>query len=130
MNNMQTKWWMHFVPECYFDTVLLRKILQTNEKLIHRRGCNNVVNDLNKRLVDDFAVGIIDKDKYDLDYLKNCEVLYNANKLLLWKHKNRLQFVIQLNPPLEKWVIELLDENDLNIEDFGYPRDYKRLKQQ
>jgi hypothetical protein len=116
--------------ECYFDTVLLRKILQTNERLIHRRGCNNVVNDLNKRLIDDFAVGIIDKDKYELDYLKDCEVLYDADKLLLWKHKNRLQFVIQLNPPLEKWVVELLDENNLNIEDFGYPRDYKRLKQQ
>ena len=32
--------------------------------------------------------------------------------------------------PLEKWVIEILDENKLVIEDFGYSRNYKELKRQ
>ena len=130
MNNIEKSWWMHFVPECYFDTILLRKLLLTNKRLVHRKGCNNVVNDLNKRLVDKFAVGIIDKDKNELDYIKDCEVLFDGNKLVLWKHKNRMQFVFQINPPLEKWVIEIMDENNLQIEDFGYSRSYKKLKRQ
>ncbi len=130
MNNLEQSWWMHFVPECYFDTILLRRLLQTNKRLVHRKGSNNVVNDLNNRLVDKFAVGIIDKDKNKLDYINDCEVVFDENKLILWKHKNRMQFLFQINPPLEKWVIEIMDENNLQIENFGYSRNFKKLKRQ
>src|SRR5665647_2087626 len=112
MIDFEKRWWLYFVPECYFDTVLLKKLLQTDKRLVHRKGCNNVVNDLNsKRLADFFAVALIDKDKTELNYLKDCTVLHDSDKLVLWKHKDRKQFVIQLNPPLEKWVIEILDEH-------------------
>lgn len=131
MANFEDSWWMYFVPECFFDTVLLKKLMQTNKRLIHRKGCNNVVNDLDStRLKDSFAVALIDKDKRDLDYLKECTVLYEENKLVLLKHKNRKHFIIQLNPPLENWIIEVLQENGLRIEDFGYSKDYKKLKKQ
>ena len=131
MINFENSWWLYFVPECYFDTVLLKKLLQTNKRLVHRKGCNNVVNDLNsKRLESTFAVALIDKDKIELNYLKECKILYDADKLILWKHANRNHFIIQLNPPLEKWVIEILDENKMIIEDFGYSRNYKELKRQ
>ena len=131
MSKFEDNWWLYFVPECYFDTILLRKLLQTNKRLVHRKGCTNVVADLNsKRLVDSFAVAIVDKDKTELDYLKKCTVLYNADKIILWKHQERQQFVIQLNPPLEKWVVEILDENGMAIEDFEYTRDFKKLKKQ
>jgi hypothetical protein len=131
MNNFENFWWLHFIPECYFDTLLVRKLLQTNKRLVHRKGCTNVVADLNsKRLMDSFAVAIVDKDKTELDYLKSCHLYYDANKIKLWKHKERQQFVIQLNPPLEKWVMEILTENGMAIEEFGYDSDYKRLKKQ
>ncbi|HET7119555.1 MAG TPA: hypothetical protein VFI29_23865 [Hanamia sp.] len=83
-----------------------------------------------KRLISLFAVAIIDKDKTELNYLNECKVHYNAEKLILWKHEKRNHFIIQLNPPLEKWVIEILNENKLKIEDFGYSRNYKELKRQ
>jgi hypothetical protein len=131
MDKFEEYWWLYFVPECYFDTVLLRKLLQTNKRLMHRKGCNNVVRDLDSdRLRHLFAVALIDKDKKELDYLKRCIVVYDANKIILWKHQERPQFVIQLNPPIEKWIIEILDENGLGIDDFGYARDYKKLKKQ
>ncbi len=131
MNNFEENWYLHFVPECYFDTVLLKKIFQTSERLMHRKGCNNVVNDLDsERLRDGFAVAVIDKDKRELKFLKSCTILYDANKIILWKHKDRLQFVIQLNPPLEDWIVTILEENGLRIEDFGYLKDFKKLKKQ
>ena len=131
MVNFEKDWWLYFVPECYFDTVLLKKLLKTNKRLMHRKGCNNVIRDLEStRLKDLFAVAIIDKDKTELNYLKECKILYNANKLILWKHEMQSHFIIQLNPPLEKWVIEMLDENNLKIEDFGYSRNYKKLKKE
>lgn len=131
MANFEDNWWLHFVPECYFDTVLLKKLLQTNKRLMHRKGCNNVVNDLdNDRLKDSFAVALIDKDKRELNYLSSCKIIYSADKIILWKHRDRLQFVIQLDPPLEQWVLEVLDENGLKIEYFGYSADFKKLKKQ
>ena len=46
MTNFEENWWLYFVPECYFDTVLVAKILRADKKrLLHRKGCNNVVND-------------------------------------------------------------------------------------
>lgn len=129
MVNFEDNWWLYFVPECFFDTVLLKKLLQTNKRLMHRKGCNNVVNDLrSKRLKNLFAVALIDKDKRTLDYLEDCEIKYDANKLRLLKHKNEHHYIIQLNPPLENWVVDILDENNLAIENFGYPRDFKKLK--
>ncbi len=131
MGNFESSWWQHFVPECFFDTVLLKKLLQTNNRLMHRKGCNNVANDLKSdRLKNLFAVAIIDKDKKELDYLKECEIKYDANKLLLLKHKTEKHYIIQLNPPLENWVVEILDENNLAIENFGYPRSFKKLKKE
>jgi hypothetical protein len=131
MMKFENNWWLYFVPECYFDTVLLKKLFQTNKRLMHRKGCNNVIRDLESdRLKNLFAVALIDKDKNDLNYLKECKIHYNASKLILWKHENQNHFIIQLNPPLEKWIIEILNENNLKIEDFGYSGDYKKLKRQ
>lgn len=131
MSKFEENWWSHFVPECYFDTVLTKALLQTKKRLFHKHGCNNVINVLDKeRLKDDFAVAIIDRDKGEPDYLKSCKILFDGYKLILWKHKYKMQFIVQLNPPLEKWIVEILDENRLTIEEFGYPREFKRLKKQ
>jgi hypothetical protein len=90
------------------------------------KGCNNVVNELkSKRLKDDFAAAIIDKDKRQLEYLDECTILYDANRLLLYKHKSKLHFIIRLNLPLEKWIIDVLKEDGLRIEDFEYSGNYK-----
>ena len=127
-------WNSCFVPECFFDTVLFKKILQTNKRLKHTRGCFNVVNRfriINGKkgdLYDSFGVGMVDKDKRELDYLNECEKIVNHQNLILWKHKERQHFIIQLNPPLEKWVIEMLRSDNRSVEEFGYVNDWKILK--
>jgi hypothetical protein len=131
---MMENWHSHFVPECYFDTVLFKKILETNKRLKHTKGCNNVVNRfriINGKkgdLYDSFGVGMVDKDKKDLDFLYECEELINEQNFILWKHKERSHFIIQLNPPLEKWVIEILRSDKKSVGDFGYPANLKKLK--
>jgi hypothetical protein len=131
---MIENWHSHFVPECYFDTVLFKKILKTNERLKHRKGCNNVVNSFRivngKKgdLYDSFGVGMVDKDKNELDYLYECEAIIESDNLILWKHKERKHFVIQLCPPLEKWIVEILAADNRSVEEFGYSKDYKKLK--
>ena len=131
---MIENWHSHFVPECYFDTVLFKKILKTNKRLKHRKGCNNVVNSF--RIVkgkkgdlhDSFGVGMVDKDKRELDYLNECEALIETKNLILWKHKETQHFVIQLYPPIEKWIVEILKADNRGVEEFGYSSDFKKLK--
>lgn len=131
---MIENWHSHFVPECYFDTVLFKKILNTNKRLKHTHGCNNVINRfriINGKkgdLYDSFGVGMIDKDKKDLNYLRECEQLFNNENLILWKYPAKPHFIIQLNPPLEKWVIEMLKTDNKTVEDFGYSSNLKKLK--
>ena len=127
-------WNSCFVPECFFDTVLFKKILQTNKRLKHTRGCFNVVNRfriINGKkgdLYDSFGVGMVDKDKKELDYLDECDEIINLQNLILWKHQQRPHFIVQLNPPLEKWVIEMLKSDNKSVEEFGYVNDWKKLK--
>jgi hypothetical protein len=129
MKKYEEKWGMHFVPECYFDTVLLKALLETNKRVFHKKGCNNVINELRfKSLKDDFAVAVIDKDKNEIDYLRECWILIGLSGFVLWKHQTKLHFIIQINPPVEKWVLQILGENGLRIVDFGYPANFKKLK--
>jgi hypothetical protein len=131
---MIENWHTHFVPECYFDTVLFKKILKTNKRLKHRKGCNNVVNSFRivkgrkGDLYDSFGVGMVDKDKKELDYLNECVVIIGSDNLILWKHKEKQHFIIQLCPPIEKWVVEILNADNRSVEEFGYSKDFKKLK--
>jgi hypothetical protein len=117
-----------FVPECYFDTVLVRSILRIETALNHKKGCTNVIKAMKDgKLKDVFAVGIVDKDKKDLDYLNEFDG-YDFDKLILFKHKNKHHYIIQLNPPIERWVIEVADEGKVDLKKFGLPRDVGKLK--
>ena len=88
---------MNFVPECYFDTVLIKNILDVG-KVNHQHGCQTVLQELktSKRLKDDFAVGIIDKDKRVLKEIKDDfeEIReLSTENLILLKHKKKNHYI-------------------------------------
>jgi hypothetical protein len=96
--------------------------------LNHKKGCNNVVKAMREgQLQDMFAVGIVDKDKSELDYLAEFDE-YRFDKLILHKHKTKHHYIIQLDPPIEKWIIGVVDEAGMDLDDFGLPKDFERLK--
>lgn len=133
---MIDNWHNHFVPECYFDTVLFKKILETDRRLKHRKGCNNVVNSfriINGKkgdLHDTFGVGMVDKDKKELDFLNECDAIIESDNLILWKHKERYHFVIQICPPIEKWIVAILHGDNKRVEEFGYSSNLKKFKKE
>jgi len=117
-----------FIPECYFDTVLVKTILQLKDVINHQKGCNNVMKKMKDgNLNDRFAVGIVDNDNAVLNYFKEFNK-YEFDKFNLFEHKIKPQFVIQLNPPLEKWLLEVAKEAKISVEDFGLPTDIEKLK--
>jgi len=120
----------NFVPECFFDAVLVKAILGIKH-VNHQKGCPNVIKEIteSKRLKEDFAVGIIDKDKKELDYIKDeCIEHIKTNNLILLKHRTKQHYFIQLAPAIEKWILNIVEEGDINIEKFGIPRDLNKLR--
>lgn len=122
---------LHFIPECYFDTVLLKNILSV-QKVNHRQGCDNVIKEMKdgKRLKDDFAVALIDKDKKSIGYIKdNCDVVVQTEHLLLLKHRVKQHYIIQLVPAIEKWVLTVIEEGQVDLEGLDLQADLEVLKE-
>jgi hypothetical protein len=120
----------NFVPECYFDTVLVKTILNA-KRINHQKGCSNVVKEMTEsnKLKDDFAVGIIDKDKNELDYIKNnCEEKIRVNNLVLLKHRKKQHYFIQLSPAIEKWLLAAANEGEIDLVSFGLSYDLNKLR--
>lgn len=120
---------MNFVPECYFDTTLVKAILGV-KKVNHQKGCATVVKEMreSKLLKSDFAVGIIDKDKRELDYIKdNFKIEINSGNLILLKHKEKPHYIVQVSPAIEKWILNVAEEGNIDIGDFGLPTDLNKL---
>src|ERR1700733_5170759 len=117
---------MNFVPECFFDTLIVITILGI-KKVNHQKCCTKVANTMKR--IDDFAVGIIDKDKYQIEYLKEFDEHINTGNLILWVHKNKKKrhYFIQIVPAIEKWVLLVAKEANIKLSDFGLPTDLNKL---
>ena len=119
----------NFVPECFFDTVLVRTILKTKH-INHKKGCANVVKEIESgKLKDDFAVGIIDKDKKELKYIRDhCREEIKRENLILLKHREKQHYFVQLVPAIEKWILNTAEEANIDIESKGFPTDVYKLR--
>lgn len=115
-----------FMPECYFDTVLIKKIVKNNELVWHQKGCNNVVKKC-LSFKNTFNVGIIDKDKKELKELR----LFKSHSIkglnIYFKEENNVVF-IQFHPPVEKWIINICDEMGIDLNRFSLPSEVSKLK--
>lgn len=119
----------HILPECFTDTVLIKRIVPPITRYNHKKGCNSVAKEMQYgKLKDTFAVGIIDKDKNIIKYLNEFFVVDEiVGSLILWKHNDKHHFIIQICPELERWLINICREANLNLNDFGLSNDLKEL---
>ncbi len=118
----------HFdvLPECYVDTILVSKAL-SDSTCNHQKGCTNVAKVMSEKFHNSFAVGIIDKDKKDIDYFRNFRILATRNSLELSKHPEKHHYLIRLTPPLEKWLLQSLNNISVKPSDFGLPDELQAL---
>ena len=81
------------------------------------------------KLKDDFAVGIIDKDKKNLNYIRDefTEEIKHSNLILL-KHRTKQHYIIQLAPAIEVWIQNVADESGIKIQEFGLPSEMMLLR--
>ena len=110
------------IPECFADTLLIAMLVPTKNGYNHQHSCFKV--EATMKRINKFAVGIIDKDKRQIKYLDQFEIIDEVKgkgALILWRHKNLEvnHFIIQICPALEQWLKEVCEDENIDLTDFG-----------
>ena len=121
MNNLS------ILPECFVDTNLTETLLQ-GIGVNHQKGCGTVANRMKTTFNDAFAVGIIDKDKHQLEYLKQFTEVKKTDHLILHKHPQKHHYIIQITPAIEKFIIQSMNDAGLEKADYNLPDDFDKFR--
>lgn len=121
------------IPECYIDTNLTETITPPDKEAgfygyNHQKGCGTVALVMKRDLGDSFALGIIDKDKHAVDYLKEFDEVITTPSLILHKHKTRHHYIVQVCPAMEQFILNSAAAVGISLADYGLPTDLDRLK--
>lgn len=78
---------------------------------------------MQNKFKDKFAVGIVDKDKKELKYAQNFDLVISTGDLFLYKHKNNEihHYLIFIKPEIESWIIENAKLANINLKNFNLP---------
>lgn len=118
------------IPECYVDTNLVETLVPPKKQYNHQKGCGTVTKVMKEKFTNGFAVGIIDKDKKEVDYLKEFNELSKTDGLILHKHKTRPHYIIQIVPGMERFIFNCLADANLTPMDFELPEDLELFRKE
>ena len=110
------------IPECFIDKHLIEFLIKA--KVNHQHCCNNVIKALNNKK-DEFAIGIIDKDKRAVAYINDCKEIIKTEHLTLFKHKERNQYLITIFPAADRFIFNIAKEEGVNLSDFDLPTEFE-----
>ncbi|MES2701057.1 MAG: hypothetical protein V4649_00370 [Bacteroidota bacterium] len=108
------------IPECNIDTNLVNTFLGVEGKrgANHTKGVSTVSKKMQEKFSNSFSLGIIDKDKKEIAYLKEFEVLAGsiAEHSILYKHRTKHHYFIQLCPESEDWICSISKALGIDLE--------------
>lgn len=119
---------LSIIPECCIDTNLVETLVPPRKGYNHQKGCGTVTKVMKEHFADSFAVGIIDKDKKELDYLKEFSIIITKGNLELQKHNNRNHFIIRISPAMESFLLLNVAVAGISLEDFDLPSEFEQFK--
>lgn len=109
------------IPECYVDTNLIETLVPPQRGYNHQKGCGTVTKVMQKDFADSFAIGIIDKDKHQVDYLKEFETVSEIGSLTLHKHPQKHHYIIQISPAIERFLMDAASGTGISLSDYSLP---------
>ena len=118
----------HIIPECYIDTRIVKTLLPSKRRYNHQHGCYNVEKTVSVKFKGDFALGIVDKDKRLMKYLKECtSVCELPDFLQLFKHGSEKHYIILIKPAIERWIVNTAAMAGLSLPVYELPGDLDKL---
>jgi hypothetical protein len=116
------------IPECFVDTNLVETIAPPDDQYNHQKGCGTVTKVMQEKFADRFAVGIIDKDKKEVEYLKQFTEIHQAGSLILHKHPKRHHYIIQIAPAVEQFILYNAAAVGIDPANYQLPTDFEKFK--
>jgi hypothetical protein len=115
------------MPECYADTLMIEALVPSKTGYNHKHSCYKVESAM--KMTDNFSVGIIDKDKRIIPYLDEFEIVDKVEgSLILLRHNTKHQFIIQIRPALEMWILNVCEAEEIDLTNFGLSNNLMDLK--
>ena len=119
------------MPECYVDTNLIETLAPPSGKgYNHQKGCGTVTSKMKKQFSDRFALGIIDRDKQQVEYLNEFNEEIRCGSLILHKHNTKHHYIIQINPAVETFFVTNARQAGISLSDHNLPIDFNLLKKE
>ena len=120
---MKTYKLLNVLPECFVDTNLIEYLL--NAGVNHQHCCSKVVEKLNNTFAEQFAIGIIDKDKVELGYIQECNEIAKTEHLTLMKHRERHQYLITITPAVDGFILDCAEKQGVDLARYNLPKTLK-----
>lgn len=111
------------LPECFVDTNLMQYFLKGTVN--HQHCCSKVVGTMRDKFKDRFAIGIVDRDKVELGYIKECEEIVKSEHLTIFKHPKYPHYLITVAPAIDKFILDNAREEGVDTKSFGIPSELK-----
>ena len=115
----------HIITECFVDTKLIKSLVPpTKNSYNHQKAVSMVEKTMKTKFDDEFAVGIIDRDKNELAYLSEFDSVFCHDKpggkpqIELFKHREKHHYII-VHTNMERWILDCVDEAKIDLKDFG-----------
>lgn len=83
---------------------------------------------MKEKFNDDFAVGIIDKDKREVSYLQEFDLVAEKESLILFKHRGKHHYIIQIKPAIEVFVLKAATDIGVDVKEYGIPDELNSLR--
>lgn len=118
------------IPECYIDTNLIEALVLPQKGYNHQKGCPAVAKCMKEKFGDSFAVGITDKDKRELKYLEEFNLLANNENIYLYRHRAKPHFIIQVSPAVEVFIMNAAAELGVELKEYQIPSNLEGMKKE
>lgn len=118
------------IPECYIDTNLIETLAPPQRKYNHQKGCPAVAKCMIEKFGNEFAIGIIDKDKKEIKYLEEFNLLAANDSIYIYKHKEKHHYIIQVSPAVEVFILNAASELGVELKSFDIPSSLEELKKE
>ncbi|HWK07614.1 MAG TPA: hypothetical protein VNS58_28480 [Puia sp.] len=113
----------NLIPECNVDTVFVEMLGYKNPN--HAPSISQVSAILEKKKANQKAIGFVDGDKKMPKYFDQFEVLDKINNVRLLKHPNKDQYLVVVQPAMDKFIFSLCNSLGINLADYHFPRELK-----
>lgn len=106
---------LYIIPECYVDTNLLETLVPTAKGYNHQKGCNNVVKVMKEKFADEFAVGVVDKDKRQIRYVDEFEEVAHTDSLFFYKHPDKVHYLVMVSPAVDGFILKCAEDVKMDM---------------